>query len=120
MTNLKNVLWRGAVVGVLLGLSGCGSSEPAPEAGTEALVSVESAVCSVCLPTRYTDTEGGFGYTCSEAVQDANTWLNQAMQWQCPAGTCNVVKTTGRCTPVGPYRTDGFTIDVTATYSCCG
>jgi hypothetical protein len=122
MTNLKNMLMRGAVVGVLLGLSACGTAEvrTEPEAGTEAIVSVESAVCTTCLPTRYTDTEGGWGYTCSEAIRDANTWLNQSMQWQCPAGTCNVAKTTGPCTPVSSNRLDGFTINVTATYSCCG
>src|SRR5687767_6160899 len=104
MTHLKNVLWRGAVVGVLLGLSGCGSAEVSPGEGTEAILSVESAVCTVCLPTRYTDTEGALGYSCSNAISIANGYLNQDMQAQCPAGTCNVVKSYSQCTPVGPTR----------------
>lgn len=113
-------LWRGAVASVFLGLSACGGGEVAPEAGTEAIVSTEAGVCTVCLPTRYTDTEGALGYSCSEAIRIANGYLSEDMQLQCPAGTCNVTRSFSRCTPVGPTRDDGFEIYVTATYSCCG
>ena len=122
MNPLKSCLWRGAVASVLLGLSACGGSDAttADPTKVEGLVSSETQfLCTTCGTTRYTDTEGGFGYTCSEARGAAVSYLNQDMQWTCPNGSCNVVWTNGRCTPVGPNRTDGFEMDVTATYSCC-
>jgi hypothetical protein len=121
MTNLMSSGWRGAVASVLLGLSACGGDVAvAEDAKVEGLVSSESQlVCTTCGTTRYSDIQGGFGYTCSEARSAAVSYLNQDMQWQCPAGSCNVVWTNGRCTPVGPNRDDGFEMNVTVTYSCC-
>ena len=115
-------LWRGAVAAVLLGLSACGGDVAAPdETKVDPLVSSEAQLtCTTCGTARYSDSQSGFGWTCSEATTTANGYLTQDMQWQCPAGTCNVVRTTTqRCTPVGPNRTDGFEVTLSATYSCC-
>ncbi len=122
MTDLMSNLWRGAVASVLLGLSACGGGDAAAPDATkvEGLVSSESQLtCTTCGTTRYSDIQGGFGYICSEARAAAVSALDYTMQSQCPAGSCNVVYTNGRCTPVGPNRTDGFEMYVTATYSCC-
>jgi hypothetical protein len=111
MTHLMSSLWRGAVASVLLSLAACGGGDvaAADETKVDGLVSSEAQLtCTTCGTTRYTDSESGFGYTCS-----------QDMQWQCPTGSCNVVRTTSRCTPVGPNRTDGFEVTLSATYSCC-
>ena len=122
MTHLMSSLWRGAVASVLLSLAACGGGDvaAADETKVDGLVSSEAQLtCTTCGTTRYTDSESGFGYTCSEANSTANGYLTQDMQWQCPTGSCNVVRTTSRCTPVGPNRTDGFEVTLSATYSCC-
>ncbi|MFP2906756.1 hypothetical protein ACLESD_17185 [Pyxidicoccus sp. 3LFB2] len=122
MTYLTSFPWRGAVASVLLGLSACGGSDvaAADETKVEGLVSSESQLaCTTCGTARYSDIQGGFGWTCSEARAAAVGYINQDMQWQCPAGSCNVVWSYGRCTPVGPNRTDGFEMNVSVTYSCC-
>lgn len=115
-------LMRSVVSVVVLGLAACGGAE-APSAegtGTEALVSSESQLtCTSCGGTRYSDYQAGFGYTCPEGRQVARSTLELNMAYDCPAGTCNVVWTTQRCTPVGPNRDDGFEAALSVAYSCC-
>ncbi|WP_426755840.1 hypothetical protein [Myxococcus sp. Y35] len=121
MTDLMHKLRRSALVGVVLGLSACGGVEaPDSEPGTEALVSSESALtCTTCGSTRYSDYQTGWGFTCTEAYNVARSTLMLNMANDCPLGTCNVTWTRGACSPVGPYRDDGFDGTFSVTYHCC-
>ncbi|MCP3143028.1 hypothetical protein [Pyxidicoccus xibeiensis] len=107
---------------ILLGLSACGGADEAStdETRVDALVSSESRLtCTTCGTTSYSTTQGAQGYTCSVARGAANGYVDEAILWDCPAGACNVKRTFGTCTPIGPSRTDGFESYVSATYSCC-
>ncbi len=119
MNRRPSWLWRCAVVIAALGLGACnaGDLQPGEE---ETLGNSEAAVCTVCGTTRYTSTRYGEGSGCGTAATQARSLLASSMASRCPTGTCNVVQTLGECEPLGPSRLDGFRMDITATYSCCG
>ncbi|WP_342378276.1 hypothetical protein NVS55_02835 [Myxococcus stipitatus] len=71
-----------------------------------------------CGSTRYTVSRYGEGATCGEAASLARSFLADEVADQCPAGGCNSSDALGRCTPLGPNRTDGFRMTITRTFSC--